>query len=294
MRVAIDPCQLRSWTTEETIAAVAEAGFEAIELSPREGLLQHRGEDPPDAAEVKRLKQACASSGVEVASLFIVQPWASRDPDERRSAVRGMRVAARLANELGCRRINTELTGNPGDVDECRASFLRSLDELMPSFEDFGLEIAVEPHPYDFLETNAEAIDLIASLSHPRIGYLFCCPHLFYLGGDPQQSLQYARDRLIHVHVADTFRPSRMILNPPSDQRIHQHLDIGQGELDWESIFDLLDDVGFDDLLTVAAFAWHDAPIESMMRNRSAVDRLLSGVRQSHRTATSGREGEHG
>lgn len=58
MRVAIDPCQLRSWTTEETIAAVAEAGFEAIELSPREGLLQHRGEDPPDAAEVKRLKQA--------------------------------------------------------------------------------------------------------------------------------------------------------------------------------------------------------------------------------------------
>jgi myo-inositol catabolism protein IolH len=285
MRLVVDPCQFRSHGTEEAIAAVASAGFDAIELSPRQGLYQHRSGEPPVPAEVRRLKEACAQSGVEVASIFVVQPWASTEDDERRAAVRALVGVLHLAGELACGRVNTELTGNPDDRAACQAAFLRSAEELAPVVEEAAMTVVVEPHPYDFIESNRDAVDLVASLANPRIGYLFCCPHLYHLGEeDVGQMLHYAAPVLRHVHLADTFRPSRVILNPPGPNRVHQHLDVGQGELNWPAIFDALSRVGFDDVLTVAAFAWPDEPEQSLARNRQAVEQLLDGAYGTQRS----------
>jgi myo-inositol catabolism protein IolH len=279
MRVAVDPCQFRATGTEETITAVASAGFDAIELSPRQGLYQHRSAEPPVPAEVKRLKKACAQSGVEVVSIFVVQPWASTDDDERGAAVHALVGVLRLAAELGCGRVNTELTGNPENSAECQAAFFRSAEELAPVIEEADVTVVVEPHPYDFIESNREAVDLVASLANPRIGYLFCCPHRYHLGEeDVGHMLEYSAPVLRHVHLADTFRPSRVILNPPGCNRVHQHLDVGQGELNWPAIFAALSRAGFDDVLTVAAFAWPDEPEQSLTRNRRAVEQLLAGA----------------
>ncbi len=50
--------------------------------------------------------------------------------------------------------------------------------------------------------------------------------------------MRYAGDKLQHVHIADSLNHKsssglRSILNPPGTAaRIHQHLDIGQGEVD--------------------------------------------------------------
>ena len=42
----------------------------------------------------------------------------------------------------------------------------------------------------------------------------------------------------------------RYIVNPPGAQvRVHQHLDIGQGEIDWELFFKTLGDMRFDGIL---------------------------------------------
>lgn len=286
MRLAVDPCQFRSRGTEETVAAVASAGFDAIELSPRQGLYQHRSAEAPDPAEVKRLKDACAQSGVEVASIFVVQPWASDDEHEREAAVGALTGIMRLAEELGCRRVNTELTGNPENRVASRDAFLRSVEELAPAIEAAAMTVVVEPHPHDFIESNREAVDLLASLGNPRVGYLFCCPHLYHLGDeDVGEMLGHAAAILRHVHLADTFRPSRVILNPPGPNRVHQHLDVGQGELNWPAIFDGLRGIGFDGILTVAAFAWPDEAEQSLTRNRTAIEQLLAGRYAGQRDA---------
>jgi myo-inositol catabolism protein IolH len=81
---------------------------------------------------------------------------------------------------------------------------------------------------------------------------------------------------LAHVHLADTYRPARVILNPPDPgARIHQHLDIGQGEIDWAAVFAALARAGFSDLATVAVFAWEDRAMESMKHNRAAAGQYL-------------------
>lgn len=81
--------------------------------------------------------------------------------------------------------------------------------------------------------------------------------------------MRYAGDRLQHVHIADSFNHKgssglRYILNPPgTTARIHQHLDIGQGEVDWDAFFGTLRELGFDGVATACVFAWEERAKES-------------------------------
>jgi hypothetical protein len=70
------------------------------------------------------------------------------------------------------------------------------------------------------------------------VKFLYCAPHTYYFGDDTRAMLRESADVLAHVHVGDTFNHKassglRYILNPPGTQaRVHQHLNIGQGELE--------------------------------------------------------------
>ena len=83
---------------------------------------------------------------------------------------------------------------------------------------------------------------MIRGINHPNVTFLYCAPHTFHMGGDLAGIMEYAGDLLTHLHVADSFdhRGSsglRYIVNPPgSTCRVHQHLDIGQGEVDWDAV----------------------------------------------------------
>jgi sugar phosphate isomerase/epimerase len=92
-------------------------------------------------------------------------------------------------------------------------------------------------------------------------------------GVDIEVIMKYAGPLLTQVHLADSFdhRASsglRYIVNPPgSTARVHQHLDIGQGEVDWDVFFRTLAEVGFDGIATVCVFAWEDRARESSLHN---------------------------
>jgi myo-inositol catabolism protein IolH len=94
--------------------------------------------------------------------------------------------------------------------------------------------------------------------------------------------LRYAGRLITQVHLGDTLdhRASsglRYIVNPPgSPVRVHQHLDIGQGEVDFEALFSGLREVGFDGILTTCVFAWEERAHDSARVNRVAIDRLVT------------------
>ncbi|MGV4980775.1 sugar phosphate isomerase/epimerase family protein [Streptomyces sp. NRAIS4] len=81
--------------------------------------------------------------------------------------------------------------------------------------------------------------------------------------------MRYAGDKLKHVHIADTFNHKgssrlRYNLNPPdTPARIHQRLDIGQGEIDWDAFFGTLRELKFDGVATACVFAWEERARES-------------------------------
>ena len=124
---------------------------------------------------------------------------------------------------------------------------------------------------------------MIRGLNSPIVSFLYCAPHTFHMGGDMAGIMRYAGPLLTHLHIADTFdhRASsglRYILNPPgTPARVHQHLDIGQGEVDWDVFFGTLEALEFDGIMTACVFAWEDRAEASSRFMREEIDRRTSG-----------------
>jgi myo-inositol catabolism protein IolH len=160
------------------------------------------------------------------------------------------------------------------------------MDELLPLFEREGMQLRLEPHPDDFVEDGKVAIDLIRGINSPLVSFLYCAPHTFHMGGHSAEQMieimEYAGDLLTHVHLADCFDHTassglRYITNPPGNTvRVHQHLDIGEGEVAWDALFATLKKLGFGEsdehIMTSCVFAWEERARESSEYMRRTID----------------------
>jgi myo-inositol catabolism protein IolH len=269
VKIALDPYMLRNLPFAEVCRTATDIGYRYIELSPRTDFIPFFDHPRADRARVEEFRAALRETGMELSSILPLYRWSSPDEDERRAAVRYWKRAIGLAVELGCTTMNSEFNGRPEAAGRSEAQFWRSLDELLPIFEREGIQLNLEAHPDDFVERNDEAVDLVRGIDSPLVRYLFCAPHTFHLGDDVAEMIRYAEPVLAHVHVADVFnhRASsglRYIVNPPgSAARVHQHLDIGQGEVDWDAFFGALGEVRFDGIITSCVFAWEERAVDS-------------------------------
>jgi myo-inositol catabolism protein IolH len=287
MKLALDPYMLRQVPLPELPGLVAELGYRYIELSPREDFLPFFVHPRADRAAIAGFKRALAAAGVELASVLPLYRWSGPDEDERQAAVRYWTRAIQITAELGCQVMNSEFNGRPEAAAASEARFWRSMEELLPVFEREGIQLRLEPHPDDFVEDGRAAIDLIRGIDNPLVSFLYCAPHTFHQGGDIAGILRHAGPLLTQVHLADSFdhRASsglRYIVNPPgSPARVHQHLDIGQGEVDWDELFGTLSELEFDGIATVCVFAWEERARESSIHNREQVQRYLAKFSRS-------------
>ncbi len=269
MKIALDPYMLRNRSFGEVCRIAADIGYDGIELSPRTDFIPFFSHPRADRARVAEFRAALHETGLEISSVLPLYRWSSPDEDERRAAVRYWKRAIGLALDLGATAMNSEFNGRPEAAAASEAQFWRSLEELLPIFEREGLKLNLEAHPDDFVERNDEAVDLVRGIDSDHVGYVYCVPHTYHLGEDIAAMIEYAAPVLAHVHLADVFNHKassglRYIVNPPgSTARVHQHLDIGQGEIDWDSCFSALGRIGFDGLLTSCVFAWEERAIES-------------------------------
>lgn len=293
MKIALDPYMFRHVPLLELPALVAELGYDSIELSPRPDFIPFFVHPRADKRRITEFRRALDDAGVEVATVLPLYHWAGPDEEERQNAVRYWKRAIEITVELGVDTMNTEFNGRPEAAPASEGQFWRSLDELLPIFERENIQLRLEPHPDDFIEDGREAVDMIRGINHPNVTFLYCAPHTFHMGGDLAGIMEYAGDLLTHLHVADSFdhRASsglRYIVNPPgSTCRIHQHLDIGQGEVDWNAFFATLKTLEFDGIMTACVFAWEDRAYESSKFMREEIGRRTSDW--SHLTASATR-----
>ncbi|MEK0086208.1 sugar phosphate isomerase/epimerase family protein, partial [Benzoatithermus flavus] len=294
MKIALDPYMHRHVPLLELPRFVAELGYEYIELSPRADFLDWWVRPRAYPERIRAFKRALKDNGVALASLLPMYRWASPIEAERQVAVRNWQAAIRVAIEMECDTLNSEFgrgpsPGVPGHctccagafTEACEAAWLRSMEELVPLLEREGINLHVEPHPEDWVETFHPAIDLIRMIGSKRVKFLYCAPHTFYFGDDMRAMIREAAPVLAHVHVADTFDHKassglRYIVNPPGAKvTVHQHLDIGQGEVDWDVFFETLHEVGFDGIMTACVFAWEERAEDSSRFMRQEIQRYL-------------------
>jgi myo-inositol catabolism protein IolH len=160
------------------------------------------------------------------------------------------------------------------------------MEELLPVFEREGVSLRLEPHPDDLCEDGMVAVDMIRGINSPLVSFLYCAPHTFHQGGNMTQIMEYAGPLLTQLHIADSFDHTgssglRYIMNPPGTAaRVHQHLDIGQGEVKWDEFFATLGRLKFgagdESIMTTCVFAWEERARESSIFNREQIEKYTS------------------
>lgn len=292
MRIALDPYMHRHLPLEELPRLAAELGYEWIELSPRSDFLEWFKAPRVFPDRIKGFKKALKDHGVGIASLLPMYRWASSDEAEREAAVRHWKRAIEIAVEMEVDTMNSEFGRGPHPdkgtcycchsgamIEACEDAWWRSMEALVPILEREGINLHIEPHPEDWVETLQPSVDLIRTVNSPRVKFLYYAPHTFYFGDDVKAMIRECADVLAHVHVADTFNHKassglRYIVNPPgSAARVHQHLDIGQGEVPWDDFFGTLAEVGFDGIMTACVFAWEERAEQSSRFMRREMQR---------------------
>jgi myo-inositol catabolism protein IolH len=294
MKIALDPYMIRHLSLRELPAAVAALGYDQIELSPRSDFLDWWVMPRATKDRMAGFKAAMKAAGVGLATLQPMYRWASPFEDERQWAVRCWKRAIEVAVEMDCRLMISEfgrgaspersVGERAGDntKEMCEAAWFRSMDELLPIFERESLTLSVEPHPEDWIEQLQPAIDIVKNIGSKALKLSYIAPHTFYYGDDMAGMIREAAPVLAHVRVADTFNHKkssqlRYIVNPPGSTqiRVHQHLDMGQGEIDWDVFFGTLAEVNFDGVLSSCVFAWEDRADESSRFMRAEMQRYL-------------------
>jgi myo-inositol catabolism protein IolH len=293
MKITLDPYMHRAMSLPEICRLAADLGYGFLEISPRDDFFPWFSMPSATPATMRAFKEAMRETGVGLASLLPLYRWASPDEGERTAAVSHWKRAIEICVEMDCRTMNSEfqrgpspeISGfccGPSTAAQSEPAFRRTLEELMPIFEREGITLHLEPHPDDFIENGNQAVDWVRGFGSPNLKYLYCAPHTFHMGGDMAAMIRYAAPVLAHVHVADTFNHkassgNRYILNPPgTPARVHQHLDVGQGEIDWDVFFGTLREVGFDGIMTSCVFAWEERAVDSSRVMRQKIDHYLT------------------
>jgi myo-inositol catabolism protein IolH len=282
VKIALDPYMLRQVPLLELPRLVAGLGYRYIELSPRDDFLPFFVHPRVDDATVAAFRRELAAAEVEVASVLPLYRWSGPDEDARQAAVRYWKRAIQITVDLGVTVMNSEFNGRPDRPDESEAQFWRSMEDLLPIFEREGVRLVLEPHPDDFIEDGIAGVNMVRGINSDLVSFLYCAPHTFHQGGDLAAVMRHAGPLLTQLHLADSFdhRGSsglRYIVNPPgSPARVHQHLDIGQGEVDWDLFFRILAEVGFDGIATVCVFAWEERAEDSARVNLAKINEYVA------------------
>ena len=281
--IALDPnMYYPTHSPTQVLRKAADLGYRFIEMSPLAPVHFWHHYPKADDSLIADINRAQKETGVRIRTLNPVFNWSSTDEAERCAQVRNWRRLLEIADQLDVREITSEVSGDRNTPRQCEAQWYRSIEELAPDFEKYGIRLNMEAHPYDFIETHDEALLLVRGTNLEWVGYEYCCPHTFHLSkgaGDVERMIRSAHEagKLREVHVADVFNHAandgnRYIVNPPgADVTVHQHNEIGLGEVPWEQVFATLRDIGFDGVVSVCVFGWHERADEI---NRAVLQRL--------------------
>ncbi|MEG9305365.1 sugar phosphate isomerase/epimerase [Klebsiella pneumoniae] len=169
--------------------------------------------------------------------------------------------------------------------------FYRSMEELLPIFEREGIRVEIQAHPWDFCEENNETVDIVKSFRSDNVKYVYSVPHTF---STTKASATWraccAMPGAIssHVLIADTrnhTKHCRYIVNPPGvDAVVHQHVGVGEGDVDFDALFRTLREmkfaeqtfkVGGEPIVATSLFGYPEKMKYQAVETRELIEREL-------------------
>ena len=177
--------------------------------------------------------------------------WIEPDVNYRRIRIEHTKKALTLAKDLGAPCVTTEpggpLEGRPWK--ECLKLFVEMLKPVVEHAEKVGVPLLVEPEPDLLIETADQYLEFAEYFDTPFLGLNFDIGHFFCVKDDPAATVRKLAPLIRHVHLEDI-----------AATRVHHHLVPGEGVIDFAATLKALDDVGYQDWVTIELYTCHENP----------------------------------
>ena len=260
----------------DACSVVSSLGYEGVGLTLDQPHLDPFGDLPAQVAHARRcLESYGLASVVETGSRYVLDPLRKHEPTLVSDEGRDRRVdllcrAVWIASELGSEVVSC-WSGTPRAGVDTEVLWQRVVDGLGPVLEladARGVVVCVEPEPGMFLATLDDVLELRQRLGAPEhlrvtldLGHLVCNEPR-----TPAATVEAAGPLLANVQVDDMVRD------------VHEHLELGTGELDLDRVLGALVESDYSGLACVELPRHsHAAPVvaaSSMTTLRASLDRV--------------------
>jgi D-psicose/D-tagatose/L-ribulose 3-epimerase len=225
---------------ETLLPHIASLGFDVIEL-PIETVGQF---------DVTRADELAREHGIDVSICAVIGP--GRDllvAGEADEGIRYLRSCIDVAQALGSPTVAGPFysavgrcwRSTPEERARDVAQVARTLRGLGEYAADRGVTLGVETlnrFETSFLNTTAQALELIERVDHPSVGLALDVFHLGIEEKDVGDALRAAGDRLVHLQVAENDRGTP-----------------GTGSLPWQDIANALREIGYGGRVVIETFS---------------------------------------
>ena len=290
INLAFSTNAFKRYSLEDSIREIAKLGYRGVEI-----LCDIPHAYPPHFKEdhIRSFKKTLASSNIQISNLNAFTLFAIGDTyhpswidDNRRRDIRIQHTieCIRLAKKIGAKHLSTEPGGpvkmltssssslssssppspappqeqpqqrqQPLDVDRLEEIFLDGLARVAQIAEEDDVKVLIEPEPGLLIENSRQFKKLMTKILNPKyIRLNFDIGHFYCVNEDPAKVVLELSDYIEHFHLADI-----------AHTRIHNHLIPGRGAIDFRSVFDAMDDIGYRGFVTVELYPYQDNPIEA-------------------------------
>ncbi len=263
MRLAYSSNAYMKFPVEETIARIADLGYQGLEL-----LADAPHAWPPDLSpdKIRAIRDCIERHNLAISNVngfmlnAIADPrnpywhpsWIEPDRDYRAVRREHTKRVLRLAKELQAPSMQTE-PGGPLDQNQSRRAAADVFyDGIMPCVElaeDLEIFLLIEPEPGLLIETFEQYLEFADRLDSPWVGLNFDVGHAFCVGQDPQNWIAPMAPHTKHYHIEDIAASRR-----------HEHLVPGRGAIDFPAVVGEIVKTGYNGWITVELYPYIDNP----------------------------------
>ena len=236
---------LRDHGLLEAVDLLADLGYAGVAVSIDHGALAPG--DPQTPRQLERLsrllEQREMRSVIETGARFLLDPrhkheptLVSPDAQARRRRIAFYRHALDCAAALGgdCLSLFSGVVRDGVAPEEVRARLAEGLTEVLDEAAARGVVVGLEPEPGMVIDTVDAFAAFAARLGRDDLRLTLDVGHVHCQGEGPLEAIAArCADRLVNVHVEDMRRG------------VHEHLMIGDGELDFPATIAALASSGY-------------------------------------------------
>ncbi len=272
IKLAFSTNAFKRYSLEDSIREIAKVGYSGVEILCD---IPHAYAPSFKDDQVRSLKKTLALSNMQISNLNAFTLYAIGDTyhpswidDRREMRIEHTIECIRLAKRIGAKHLSTE-PGGPvvapplpsssqqqeqqqyQDISRFEKIFLDGLTRVTKMAEEEDIKVLIEPEPGLLIENSRQFKNFVTQINNSKyIRLNFDIGHFYCVNEDPAKVVYELSDYIEHFHLADI-----------AHTRIHNHLIPGKGSIDFRSVFDAMDDIGYRGFVTVELYPYQDNPI---------------------------------